>query len=87
MVQEDDLAREFGPARGKGDAMWRALGALESDIVAFADTDTEDFHEHFLTGLLGPLICRARGGAFGQGRIFNARFPQTARCWPTVGGA
>ena len=57
VVQEDDLAREFGPARGKGDAMWRALGVLESDIVAFADTDTEDFQEHFLTGLLGPLIC------------------------------
>ena len=57
VVQEDDLARELGPARGKGDAMWRALGALESDIVAFADTDTEDFREHFLTGLLGPLIC------------------------------
>ena len=57
VVQEDDLAREFGPARGKGDAMWRALGTLTSDIVAFADTDTEDFRAHFLTGLLGPLIC------------------------------
>jgi glucosyl-3-phosphoglycerate synthase len=25
--------------------------------VAFADTDTEEFGRHFLTGLLGPLIC------------------------------
>jgi glucosyl-3-phosphoglycerate synthase len=57
VVQENELARELGVARGKGDAMWRALGAVESEIVAFADTDTEDFHEHFLTGLLGPLLC------------------------------
>jgi hypothetical protein len=57
VVQEDELRAELGPARGKGDAMWRALGELDSEIVAFADTDTEQFGEHFLTGLLGPLIC------------------------------
>ncbi len=57
VLQEDDLASELGPARGKGDAMWRALRVLDSEIVAFADTDTEGFGEHFLTGLLGPLIC------------------------------
>jgi glucosyl-3-phosphoglycerate synthase len=57
VVQEDELSAELGPARGKGDAMWRALRATSSDIVAYADTDTEDFGEHFLTGLLGPLIC------------------------------
>jgi glucosyl-3-phosphoglycerate synthase len=57
VVQEDELASELGPARGKGDAMWRALRVLESEIVAYADTDTEEFGEHFLTGLLGPLIC------------------------------
>jgi glucosyl-3-phosphoglycerate synthase len=57
VVQEDELAGELGPTRGKGDAMWRALGMLDSEIVAFADTDTEDFGEHFLSGLLGPLIC------------------------------
>jgi glucosyl-3-phosphoglycerate synthase len=57
VAQEDDLSRELGPARGKGDAMWRALRTLDCDIVAFVDTDTEEFGEHFLTGLLGPLIC------------------------------
>jgi glucosyl-3-phosphoglycerate synthase len=57
VVQEDELCAELGPARGKGDAMWRALGELDSDVVAFVDTDTEEFAEHFLTGLLGPLIC------------------------------
>lgn len=37
--------------------MWRALRVLRSDIVVFADTDTGELGEHFLTGLLGPLIC------------------------------
>lgn len=57
VVQEDQLSSELGPARGKGDAMWRTMKAIRSDIVVFADTDTEDFGEQFLTGLLGPLIC------------------------------
>jgi glucosyl-3-phosphoglycerate synthase len=57
VVQEDAVAGEYGPARGKGDAMWRALGVVESDIVAYLDADTESFHEGFVTGLLGPLIC------------------------------
>jgi glucosyl-3-phosphoglycerate synthase len=57
VVQEDELSGELGPARGKGDAMWRATRVLDSDIVAFLDTDTEGFGEHFFTGLLGPLLC------------------------------
>jgi glycosyltransferase involved in cell wall biosynthesis len=59
VVQEDELSAELGPSRGKGDAMWRALRVLDSEIVAFADTDTEGLGEHFLTGLLGPLVCDA----------------------------
>jgi len=42
---------------GKGDAMWRALSALEGDLVVFLDADSEGFSEHFATGLLGPLVC------------------------------
>jgi glucosyl-3-phosphoglycerate synthase len=57
VLQESGLSTELGPALGKGDAMWRALRTLDTDIVAFADTDTEEFGDHFLTGLLGPLIC------------------------------
>jgi glucosyl-3-phosphoglycerate synthase len=57
IVQEDELSVEFGAALGKGDAMWRGLAAVDCEIVAFADTDTEGFAEHFLTGLLGPLVC------------------------------
>ncbi|HZL48593.1 MAG TPA: glucosyl-3-phosphoglycerate synthase [Solirubrobacteraceae bacterium] len=57
VVQEDAVASEYGPALGKGDAMWRALGVVRSDIVAYLDADTESFDSGFLTGLLGPLIC------------------------------
>jgi glucosyl-3-phosphoglycerate synthase len=57
VVQEDALMGEFGPAQGKGDAMWRALSAVEGDVVAYLDADTENFHAGFVLGLLGPLIC------------------------------
>jgi glucosyl-3-phosphoglycerate synthase len=57
VVQENDIASECGPAQGKGDAMWRALGVVRSDIVVYLDADTENFHSGFVLGLLGPLIC------------------------------
>jgi glucosyl-3-phosphoglycerate synthase len=57
VVQESDPLPQFGPGRGKGDAMWRGLAASSSEIVVFADTDTEDFDERFLLGMLGPLLC------------------------------
>jgi len=57
VVQENAVAGEYGPSQGKGDAMWRALRIVQSDIVAYLDADTDGFHPGFLTGLLGPLIC------------------------------
>ena len=58
VVQEDDLMRAFGPCRGKGDAMWRALAATTGEIVAYVDGDSEDFGERLLTGLLARLFAR-----------------------------
>jgi glucosyl-3-phosphoglycerate synthase len=57
VLQEAELLPEHGPVLGKGDAMWRALSALESDLVCFLDADSESFSAHFATGLLGPLVC------------------------------
>jgi glucosyl-3-phosphoglycerate synthase len=57
VVQERELMPQFGPVLGKGDAMWRALSVVEADLVAFVDTDTDDFDPRFITGLLGPLLC------------------------------
>jgi glucosyl-3-phosphoglycerate synthase len=56
VVQEQSLLPQFGPVRGKGDAMWRALSVIEEDIVCYVDADSYDFAEHFVLGLLGPLI-------------------------------
>ncbi len=66
VADESELLREFGPALGKGDAMWRGVAATSGDIVAFLDTDTEDFHAGFALGLLGPLV-EAPGLAFVKG--------------------
>jgi glucosyl-3-phosphoglycerate synthase len=52
------LMPELGPVLGKGDAMWRALPVLEGELICFLDADSEDFGEHFVCGLLGPLVCR-----------------------------
>jgi glucosyl-3-phosphoglycerate synthase len=45
-----------GPLLGKGDVLWRAQAILTGDIVCFVDADSEDFGEHFVTGLAGPLL-------------------------------
>jgi glucosyl-3-phosphoglycerate synthase len=56
VYSENELMPEYGPARGKGDAMWRSLSVARGDIVMFADADTRHFGEHFLYGVLGPLL-------------------------------
>jgi glucosyl-3-phosphoglycerate synthase len=57
--QQRDLLPAFGEVLGKGDAMWRALSVLDSDVVCFLDADSADFSAHFATGLLGPLVCES----------------------------
>jgi glucosyl-3-phosphoglycerate synthase len=54
--QEAELLSGFGPVLGKGDAMWRSLSVLETEIVCFLDADTEGFSAHFVVGLLGALV-------------------------------
>jgi glycosyltransferase involved in cell wall biosynthesis len=53
---EDEVLPEFGPSRGKGDAMWRALSQTTGSIVCFLDGDTADPDPCHLLGLLGPLV-------------------------------
>ncbi len=60
MLQQDAVLSEFGPALGKGDAMWRALSATSGDVVCFLDGDTADPHPDHLLGLLGPILTDGR---------------------------
>jgi len=55
--QEADLMPGHGPVLGKGDAMWRALSVARGELIAYFDSDTREFPEHFARGLLGPLLC------------------------------
>lgn len=57
VVDQSALRAELGPVQGKGDAMWRALSVLEGEVVCYLDADSEDFGEHFVCGLVGPLVC------------------------------
>lgn len=56
VVQQDELLPGFGPALGKGDAMWRAVHAAAGEIICFLDGDTTDSDPHHPLGLLGPLL-------------------------------
>jgi glucosyl-3-phosphoglycerate synthase len=57
VLSESELMPDYGPVLGKGDAMWRALGSLEGELVCFLDADTAGFSAHFASGLLGALVC------------------------------
>ena len=57
--QQAGLLPGFGPVRGKGDALWRALTVATGDVVCFLDADSEDFGSHFACGMVGPLVCDA----------------------------
>jgi glucosyl-3-phosphoglycerate synthase len=56
VVQESDVLPEHGPARGKGDALWRAVHVTHGEVVAFVDADSAGFDARFVLGLLGPLL-------------------------------
>lgn len=56
VVQESEILAEHGPARGKGDALWRALHVAGGDVIAFVDADSAGFDARFALGLLGPLL-------------------------------
>ena len=61
VLQRADIAPAYGPSKGKGDAMWRALLATSpldgsNEIVAFMDGDTMDPSLPHLLGIVGPMI-------------------------------
>lgn len=55
-----ELMPELGEVLGKGDALWRALPVLHGEVVCFLDADSGGFGSHFVSGLVGPLLCDER---------------------------
>jgi len=82
--QESELVPELGPARGKGDAMWRALAAVRGELVVYLDSDTRGFQPHFATGMLGPLLIED-GVEFVKG-TFRRPFAEAGGERPLDGG-
>lgn len=55
VVQQSSLLSRFGPVRGKGDALWRALSVIDEDVVVFVDGDTRDFDPAMVTDLAAAV--------------------------------
>jgi len=51
-----DLQPDLGPFRGKGDSMWRGLRVTRGDLVCYLDADLRSFGEHYVYGVVGPLV-------------------------------
>lgn len=75
----EDLA-PGGPDLGKGDALWRGLALVETEVVVFLDGDLQIDGPEFLGALLAPLASGAQlskanfrrirpSGVGGPGRI------------------
>jgi glucosyl-3-phosphoglycerate synthase len=47
---------DFGRARGKGDALWRALQVTTGDVIAYVDTDIRNPDPRFVWGIVAPLL-------------------------------
>lgn len=58
IYSENLLMPQYGPTRGKGDAMWRSLSVADGDIIAFADTDTGNFTRQLVAGVVGCLLVQ-----------------------------
>ncbi len=55
-----DVLPEWGPRRGKGEALWKSLHVTRGDIVAWIDTDIVNIHPRFVYGIVGPLLANPR---------------------------
>ncbi len=60
VVKHPEVLTKYGSWRGKGEALWKSLYVLQSDLIAWIDTDIVNIHPRFIYGILGPLIHEPR---------------------------
>jgi glucosyl-3-phosphoglycerate synthase len=58
VLAASDILPEYGGGGGKGQALWKGVHVTRGDVIAFCDSDVRNFGDHFVTGLLGPLLLR-----------------------------
>lgn len=56
VMDADAVARQWGPARGKGDVLWRSLLVSRGDIVVWIDADLTSFPPDGVRRLVQPLV-------------------------------
>jgi glucosyl-3-phosphoglycerate synthase len=57
VVRVREVLPGLPPARGKGEALWRSLAAVEGELIVWLDSDVTDPDPAFVTGLVGPLLA------------------------------
>lgn len=62
VVTAAEVLPNLGAGTGKGEALWKSLHASKGDLLVFCDADVRDFSDHFVVGLLGPLLLDPRAG-------------------------
>ncbi len=62
VIRHQDVLTRYGSYRGKGEALWKSLFATTGSLVAWSDTDIQDWHPRFFYGTLGPLLTEPRIG-------------------------
>jgi glucosyl-3-phosphoglycerate synthase len=60
VVAAGDVLPSYGDRPGKGEALWKSLAATTGDLVVFMDSDLLGDVDHYVPGLLGPLLLDPR---------------------------
>jgi nucleotide-binding universal stress UspA family protein len=60
VVVHQQVLPDHGSYKGKGEALWKSLYETSGDLVAWSDTDIQDWHPRFLYGTLGPMLTEPR---------------------------
>lgn len=60
VYRHPEILAQYGSYAGKGEALWKSLGVLKGDVIAWIDTDIVNIHPRFVYGILGPLIKEPR---------------------------
>jgi glucosyl-3-phosphoglycerate synthase len=60
VVEHTHVLPRYGSYPGKGEALWKSLYETTGDLIAWSDTDIQDWHPRFFYGTLGPLLAEPR---------------------------